>query len=82
MASAPTGPASWCRSTTCRCRAALDLPLFVLLPRRPQFNGCVERANDGTRVEFWNLYDGDFTVAAANAPLADYQHFHNDVRPH
>ena len=62
--------------------AALDLPLFVLPPRRPQFNGCVERANDSTRVEFWNLYDGDFTVAAANAALADYQRFHNDVRPH
>ena len=53
-----------------------------LPPRRPQFNGCVERANDSTRVEFWNLYQGHFTVADANRALADYQHFHNQVRPH
>ena len=61
---------------------ALQIPLYVLPPRRPQYNGCVERANDTTRVEFWNLYDGEFTAAAANRALADYQHFHNQVRPH
>lgn len=60
----------------------LDIPLYVLPPRRPQFNGCVERANDSTRVEFWNLYRGELTVADANPALADYQHFHNHVRPH
>ena len=60
----------------------LSIPLYVLPPRRPQFNGCVERANDSTRVEFWNLYQGHFTVADANQALADYQHFHNQVRPH
>ena len=43
-------------------------------------NGCVERANDSTRVEFWNLYDGELTVAGRT--LAYYQHFHNPVRPH
>ena len=57
----------------------LNIPLFVLPPRRPQFNGCVERANDTTRVEFWNLYDGEFTVAEASTALAKYQHFHNHV---
>ena len=60
----------------------LDIPLFVLPPRRPQFNGCVERANDTTRVEFWNLHDGEFTVAEASIALAECQHFHNHVRPH
>ena len=62
--------------------ANLDIPLYVLPPRRPQFNGCVERANDNTRVEFWNLYDGNLTVTEANRALADYQHFYNHVRPH
>ena len=61
---------------------ALHIPLYVLPPRRPQFNGCVERANDSTRVEFWNLYQGELTVADASRALADYQHFHNHVRPH
>ena len=65
-----------------RACATLDIPLYVLPPRRPQFNGCVERANDTTRVEFWNLYDGDLTVTEANRALAEYQHFYNHVRPH
>ena len=60
----------------------LGIPLYVLPPRRPQFNGCVERANDTTRVEFWNLYQGRFTTEHANLALAEYQHFHNHVRPH
>lgn len=60
----------------------LKIPLFVLPPRRPQLNGCVERANDTTRVEFWNRYDGDFTVEAANHALAEYQRFYHQVRPH
>ncbi len=38
-------------------------PPLRAAPRRPQFNGCVERANDTTRVEFWNLYQGRFTVS-------------------
>ena len=42
----------------------------------------IERANDTTRVEFWNRYDGDFTVEAANRALADYQRFYHQVRPH
>ena len=41
-----------------------------------------KRANDSTRVEFWNLYQGELTVADASRALADYQHFHNHVRPH
>ena len=37
---------------------ALDLPLHVLPPKRPQFNGVVERANHSSPTEFWNLYGG------------------------
>ena len=39
-------------------------------------------AHDTTRVEFWNRFDGDFTVEAANRALADYQRFYHQVRPH
>ena len=60
----------------------LDIALFVLPPKRPQLNGCVERANDTTRVEFWNRYDGDFTVEAVNRALVEYQRFYHQVRPH
>ena len=62
--------------------ANLDIPLYVLPPRRPRFIGRVERANDTTRVEFCNLYDGNLAVAEANRALADHQHFYNHVRPH
>jgi len=59
-----------------------DIPLKVLPPRRPQFNGCVERHNDTARVEFWSQYAGELTVKAASGPLAEYNHFFNHVRPH
>ena len=43
----------------------LNLPLHVLPPKSPQFNGVVERANDRARVEFWNRYQGPLTVKDA-----------------
>ena len=58
------------------------LPLLVLPPRRPQYNGVVERHNDTARVEFWNQYAGELTVAAVRDPLAEYLRFYNHVRPH
>ena len=58
------------------------IPLRVLPPQRPQWNGCVERANRSARIEFWRLYDGPLTVDAAAPKLAEYQFFHNYVRPH
>ena len=61
---------------------ALDIPQFVPPPRRPQFNGCIERANHRACVEFWNRYTGKLTVAAAGVALADYQHFYNHLRRH
>ena len=60
----------------------LGLTLFVLPPRSPRLNGCVERANDASRTEFWALYSGELTVAEAAPALAKFQHFHNTVRPH
>ena len=61
---------------------ALNVPLAVLPPKCPQLNGVVERANDSSRTEFWNLYDGNLTVKDAAPALAEYQHFYNHVRPH
>ena len=61
---------------------ALNLPLAVLPPKSPQLNGVVETANDRSRTEFWNLYDGNLTVKNAGPALAEYQRFYNHVRPH
>ena len=65
-----------------RACEALDIPLHVLPPRRPQWNGCVERANRSARIEFWNRYDGPLTVAGVAPRLAEHEFFHNYQRPH
>jgi transposase InsO family protein len=63
------------------CRE-LGIPLFVLPPRRPQYNGCVERANATTRYEFYPQYNGPLTVEAVNRQLIEYLQFYNGYRPH
>ena len=65
-----------------RACEAMGIPLHVLPPRRPQWNGCVERANRSARIEFWNLYDGPLTVADVAPRLARHEFFHNYRRPH
>ena len=60
----------------------LNFSLAVLPPKSPQLNGVVETANDRSRTEFWNLYDGNLTVKNAGPALAEYQRFYNHVRPH
>jgi len=60
----------------------LNLPLFVLPPRKPKWNGCVERANGTTRYEFYPFYDGALTIAAVNCGIEIYQHYYNHYRPH
>ena len=61
---------------------ALETPLKVLPPRRPQFNGVVERGNDTSRVEFWSQYAGELTVRAVEEHLDSYLTFYNTGRPH
>ena len=47
-----------------------------------QLNGHVERANRTARIEFWNQYAGDMTVADANARFDGYLDYYNNHRPH
>ena len=62
--------------------AQRGLPMFVLPPRRPQWNGRVERCNDTLRLEFWALWTGEMTVAEVAPALAKHQAWHNAERPH
>ena len=62
--------------------ARLGLSLFVLPPRRPQWNGRVERCNDTLRLEFWSLWTGGLAVAEVSSALARHQRWHNTERPH
>ena len=59
-----------------------QIPLRVLPPRRPQWNGWVERANRSARTEFWNLYDGPLTVQQVAPRLDRYEFFYKYQRPH
>ena len=63
----------------CRQRG---IALFVLPPKSPKHNGCVERANAVSRYEFHQFYDGELSVGALNVELAKFERLCNDYRPH
>lgn len=56
--------------------------LFVLPPRSPKLNGCVERANRTHTEEFYHFSTADPTVADLGAELRAWEHVYNTVRPH
>jgi putative transposase len=58
------------------------LRLFVLPPRSPKLNGCVERGNRTHREEFYEVYDLDWTVAALRPDLLNWEAIYNTIRPH
>ena len=60
----------------------LNIPLYVLPPKSPQLNGCVERANGTSRYEFYPLYCGNLNIGSLNRELERYQHQYNHYRPH
>ena len=62
--------------------ARLGLSLFVPPPRRPQWNGRVERCNDTLRLEFRSLWTDGLTVAEVSGALARHQRRRNTERPH
>lgn len=63
------------------CKAK-GIRLFVLPPRSPKLNGCVERANRTHAEEFWECYDGDLDLPVAQAALLAWEHRYNTYRPH
>lgn len=56
--------------------------LFVLPPRSPKLNGCVERAQRTHTEEFYELYGDDLDVATLNRHLQAWEDTYNTVRPH
>lgn len=59
-----------------------QIPLFVLPPRSPELNGCVERCNRTLRYEFYQLYDGLLEYHELTQSLQGYMHIYNTFRPH
>jgi transposase InsO family protein len=64
---------------TCRKKC---IELYVLPPKSPKYNGCVERTNGTSRDEFYSQYKGELTVAEVRPALREYQAFFNGYRPH
>jgi len=56
--------------------------LFVLPPRSPKLNGCVERAQRTHTEEFYEVTDFPLEVAPLNQELLGWERIYNTVRPH
>lgn len=58
------------------------IKLFVLPPRSPKLNGCVERAQRTHTEEFYEVTDTDFEITALNLALFEWEKVYNTIRPH
>lgn len=55
--------------------------LYVLPPRSPKLNGCVERSNRTHTEEFYEINDFSFDITVLNEELQRWQTIYNTVRP-
>lgn len=60
----------------------LGIKLFVLPPRRPDLNGCVERGNRTHTEEFYEVNDISFDIVVLNRQLEEWEKIYNTIRPH
>jgi len=58
------------------------IQLFVLPPRSPKLNGCVERAQRTHTEEFYEVTDFPLQMPALNQQLLAWERVYNTVRPH
>ena len=58
------------------------IQLFVLPPRSPKLNGCVERANRTHREEFYEVTEIELSLKAHNKQLEKWEDTYNYIRPH
>jgi len=65
--------------TACQEKGLL---LFVLPPRSPKLNGCVERAQRTHKEEFYQMLDPPETLTELRRLLLTHERCYNTVRPH
>ena len=58
------------------------LLLFVLPPKSPKLNGCVERAHRTHTEEFYEVYEVPWNVTELNPDLRRWENTYNCIRPH
>jgi putative transposase len=56
--------------------------LFVLPPKSPKLNGCVERAHRTHTEEFYEVYEIPWNVTELNPELQKWEKVYNCIRPH
>lgn len=59
-----------------------EYQLFVLPPRSPKLNGCVERLQRTFDEEFYQCSDAELRVQPLGTALREYETVYNTVRPH
>ena len=59
-----------------------NVKLFVLPPRSPKLNGCVERAHRTHTEEFYEVTDSSFELLELRVELSQWERIYNTVRPH
>lgn len=59
-----------------------NIPLYVLPPRSPKFNGCVERGNGILKEEFYQVFDIPSNLNELRPMLDDFVYKYNTYRPH
>jgi len=62
----------------CKARGII---LYVLPPRSPKLNGCVERSNRTHTEEFYEINDFSFDIKILNEELHGWETTYNTVRP-
>ncbi len=60
----------------------LGIPLYVLPPRSPEYNGNVERGNSTVKYEFYVHYSGSLKLPQLRFNLQKYVDSYNSYRPH
>ncbi len=59
-----------------------NIRLFVLPPKSPKLNGCVERAHRTHTEEFYEVNDCPWNVTELNPELRKWEYVYNCIRPH
>ena len=60
----------------------MGIRLFVLPPRSPKLNGCIERANRTHTEEFYEVTDCEFDMPILKKALYEWEIIYNTIRPH
>ena len=58
------------------------IKLFVLPPRSPKLNGCVERAHRTHTEEFYEVTESSFDLTELRDELLQWERTYNTIRPH